>query len=276
MLIAVFPPARLPRAVAAPRGFTYALGVGPRLTMGQAFKRFLEQLGDIGLLTRECVRQALRRPFEGGLLVEQLDSVGVRSLNVVNLTAIFTGMVLALQMGQFLARFGAKIYISRIMGLSLFREMGPVLTALMIGARVGAGITAELGSMKVTEQIDAMRALATSPVKKLVVPRVLATVLMLPVLTVISDAVGTGRRIDDRGHSARAHRRLFFFLDGAEHAAGRSDQRPRQGGVLRLSSSRSSRAARDSARPAGPTAWGARRPRRWWRRRSACWFRISF
>ena len=93
-------------------------------------------------------------------------------------------------MGQFLARFGAKIYISRIMGLSLFREMGPVLTALMIGARVGAGITAELGSMKVTEQIDAMRALATSPVKKLVVPRVLATVLMLPVLTVISDAVG--------------------------------------------------------------------------------------
>src|SRR5258708_11842097 len=158
--------------------------------MGQAFKRFLEQLGDIGLLTRECVRQALRRPFEGGLLVEQLDSVGVRSLNVVNLTAIFTGMVLALQMGQFLARFGAKIYISRIMGLSLFREMGPVLTALMIGARVGAGITAELGSMKVTEQIDAMRALATSPVKRLVVPRVLATVIMLPVLTVISDAVG--------------------------------------------------------------------------------------
>jgi phospholipid/cholesterol/gamma-HCH transport system permease protein len=91
--------------------------------MGQAFKRFLEQLGDVGLLTRECVRQALRRPFEGHLLVEQLDSVGVRSLNVVNLTAIFTGMVLALQMGQFLARFGAKIYISRIMALSLFREI---------------------------------------------------------------------------------------------------------------------------------------------------------
>ncbi len=158
--------------------------------MAQAFRRFLEQLGEVGLLTRECARQATRRPFEGALLVEQLDSVGVRSLNVVNLTAIFTGMVLALQMGQFLSRFGAKIYISRVMGLSLFREMGPVLTALMIGARVGAGITAEIGSMKVTEQIDAMRALATSPVKKLVVPRVLATVLMMPVLTVISDAVG--------------------------------------------------------------------------------------
>ncbi len=158
--------------------------------MRQGFNRFLEQLGDVGLLTRDCARQALRRPFEGRLLVEQLDNVGVRSLNVVNLTAVFTGMVLALQMGQFLSRFGAKIYISRIMGLSLFREMGPVLTALMIGARVGAGITAELGSMKVTEQIDAMRALATSPVKKLVVPRVLATLVMLPVLTVISDAVG--------------------------------------------------------------------------------------
>jgi phospholipid/cholesterol/gamma-HCH transport system permease protein len=110
-----------------PAAFTYAHAVVPRLTMGQAFKRFLEQLGDVGLLTRECVRQALRRPFEGHLLVEQLDSVGVRSLNVVNLTAIFTGMVLAPQMWQFLARFGAKIYISRIMGLSLFREMGPVL-----------------------------------------------------------------------------------------------------------------------------------------------------
>ena len=158
--------------------------------MREGFHRFLEQLGEVGLLTRDCARQALRRPFEGRLFVEQLDNVGVRSLNVVNLTAIFTGMVLALQMGQFLARFGAKIYISRIMGLSLFREMGPVLTALMIGARVGAGITAELGSMKVTEQIDAMRALATSPVKKLVVPRVLATVVMLPVLTVLSDAVG--------------------------------------------------------------------------------------
>src|SRR5271154_4153110 len=158
--------------------------------MGQTFKRFLEQLGDVGLLTRECIRQALRPPFEGHLLVEQLDSVGVRSLNVVNLTAIFTGMVLALQMGQFLARFGAKIYISRIMGLSLLREMGPVLSALMVAARVGAGITAELGTMKVTEQIDAMRSLATSPIKKLVVPRVLATLIMMPVLTVLADGVG--------------------------------------------------------------------------------------
>jgi phospholipid/cholesterol/gamma-HCH transport system permease protein len=93
-------------------------------------------------------------------------------------------------MGGFLARFGAKIYVSRIMGISLLREMGPVLTALMIGARVGAGFTAELGSMTVTEQVDAMRALASSPVKKLVVPRVLATIVMSPILTVLSDAIG--------------------------------------------------------------------------------------
>ncbi|MBV8452177.1 MAG: ABC transporter permease, partial [Deltaproteobacteria bacterium] len=124
------------------------------------------------------------------LFIEQLDNIGWRSLNVVNLTAIFTGMVLALQMGGFLSRFGAKIYVSRIMGISLLREMGPVLTALMIGARVGAGIAAELGSMTVTEQVDAMRALASSPVKKLVVPRVLATIVILPVLTMIADAVG--------------------------------------------------------------------------------------
>lgn len=152
--------------------------------------RFLEQLGEVGLLTRDFFRYLFRRPFELRLLIEQLESVGVRSLTVVNLTGIFAGMVLALQMGHFLARFGARIYVSRIMGLSLLREMGPVLTALMMGARVGAGITAELGTMKVTEQIDALRALAASPVKKLVVPRVLATVVMVPVLTAIADAIG--------------------------------------------------------------------------------------
>jgi phospholipid/cholesterol/gamma-HCH transport system permease protein len=158
--------------------------------MGNSLYGFLDQLGEVGLLTRDFVRYLFRRPFESRLLLEQLDNVGWRSLNVVNLTALFTGMVLALQMGGFLARFGAKIYVSRVMGISLLREMGPVLTALMIGARVGAGFTAELGSMTVTEQVDAMRALASSPIKKLVVPRVLATILMLPILTVLSDAVG--------------------------------------------------------------------------------------
>ncbi|HXN85809.1 MAG TPA: ABC transporter permease [Candidatus Binataceae bacterium] len=151
---------------------------------------FLDQLGQIGILTRDFFGYLFRRPFESRALIDQLDNVGYRSLNVVTLTAIFSGMVLALQMGQFLEKFGAKIYVSRIMGLSLLREMGPVLAALMIAARVGAGFSAELGTMKVTEQIDAMRALGTSPVKKLVVPRVLATIIMMPMLAVLADAVG--------------------------------------------------------------------------------------
>jgi phospholipid/cholesterol/gamma-HCH transport system permease protein len=158
--------------------------------MPASINGMFEEVGEVAFLARDVSRNLVRRPFEARLLVEQLDSIGVRSLNVVNLTAVFSGMVLALQMGQFLGKFGAKIYVSRIMGLSLLREMGPVLTALMIGARVGAGITAELGSMTVTEQIDAMRALASNPIKKLVVPRVLACTLMMPVLTVIADAVG--------------------------------------------------------------------------------------
>lgn len=152
--------------------------------------RFFDELGQVGILTRDFFRHLFRRPFEARLLADQLDNVGCRSLNVINLTAVFSGMVLALQMGQFLARFGAKIYVSRIMGLSLLREMGPVLAALMIAARVGAGFAAELGTMKVTEQIDAMRALGASPVKKLVVPRVLAAIVMMPLLAVIADAVG--------------------------------------------------------------------------------------
>jgi phospholipid/cholesterol/gamma-HCH transport system permease protein len=158
--------------------------------MHDSLKQLFEQLGEVGLLTVDFVRNLSRRPFDGRLFIEQLDSIGWRSLNVVNLTAIFTGMVLALQMGGFLSRFGATIYVGRIMGISLLREMGPVLAALMMGARVGSGIAAEIGSMTVTEQVDAMRALASSPVKKLVVPRVLATILILPVLTIIADAVG--------------------------------------------------------------------------------------
>jgi phospholipid/cholesterol/gamma-HCH transport system permease protein len=92
--------------------------------MSGSINRFFNQLGEIGLLSRDFVRYLFRRPFETRLFIEQLDSVGWRSLNVVNLTAIFTGMVLALQMGGFLSRFGAKIYVSRIMGISLLREMG--------------------------------------------------------------------------------------------------------------------------------------------------------
>jgi phospholipid/cholesterol/gamma-HCH transport system permease protein len=151
---------------------------------------FFDALGAMTLLTRDAVRWTIRRPPGWRLIAEQLEQIGWRSLSIVNLTALFTGMVLALQLGNYLARFGAKMFVSRIVGMSLVRELGPVLTALMIGGRVGAGITAELGSMAVTDQIDAVRALGASPVRNLVVPRMIAIVVMLPVLTIIGDLVG--------------------------------------------------------------------------------------
>lgn len=123
-------------------------------------------------------------------VVEQLDAIGIGSLTVVLLTGTFTGMVLALQSGQSLDQFGARTMVGRLVSASMVKELGPVLTALMVTGRVGSGIAAELGSMIVTEQISALRALGTDPIRKLVVPRVIAGVVMVPVLTVISDAVG--------------------------------------------------------------------------------------
>jgi phospholipid/cholesterol/gamma-HCH transport system permease protein len=130
------------------------------------------------------------KPFYFKEVVEQLFQVGYRSLSIVTLTGIFTGMVMAFQTGMEMSRFGAKAYIGSVVSLSLVRELGPVLTALVIAGRVGAGITAELGSMKVTDQIDAMRAMATDPFKKLVVTRILALLIMVPVLTAVADLVG--------------------------------------------------------------------------------------
>src|SRR5437867_459746 len=150
----------------------------------------LDGLGAVALLTRDAVHAALRRPPEWRTIAEQLEQIGWRSLSIVNLTAFFTGMVLALQLGTYMARFGAKMFVSRIVGMSRVRELGPVLTALMIGGRVGAGITAELGSMAVTDQVDAMRALGASPVRNLVVPRLVAILVMLPALTIIGNLVG--------------------------------------------------------------------------------------
>jgi phospholipid/cholesterol/gamma-HCH transport system permease protein len=151
---------------------------------------FVLAAGEIAELTAAAFRQAPRTRRDLTLVVEQLDQVGVRSLSIVNLTALFMGMVLALQLGNFLAKFGAQIFVSRVVGVSLLRELAPVLTALMVGGRVGAGITAELGAMSVTEQIDAIRSLGADPVRKLVVPRVIALLIMLPLLTAIADAVG--------------------------------------------------------------------------------------
>jgi phospholipid/cholesterol/gamma-HCH transport system permease protein len=154
------------------------------------FLRFLVHLYRIhGLLVR-AVASIFRRPLYLETILEQMDAVGVRSLTIVGLTSFFTGMVLALQSGHEMAVYGAKMYVGTLVSLSLVRELGPVLTALVVAGRVGAGIAAELGSMAVTEQIDAMRALATDPVKKLVSTRLVATTLMLPILTIMADLFG--------------------------------------------------------------------------------------
>jgi phospholipid/cholesterol/gamma-HCH transport system permease protein len=142
------------------------------------------------LLSGRTLRGAVSRPFYSHDVVEQFDDIGVGSLTVVLLTGLFTGAVLALQTGLTLDEFGARPIVGRLVSASMVKELGPVLTALMITGRVGSSIAAELGSMAVSEQINALRALGTDPIRKLVVPRVLAGLFMLPVLTVISDLVG--------------------------------------------------------------------------------------
>lgn len=146
-------------------------------------QEYLKLLGLVG-------RALVSPPIYTRDMIEQFDSIGLGSLTVVILTGAFTGMVLALQTGMTLDQFGARPVIGQLVSASMVRELGPVLTALMVTGRVGSGIAAELGSMVVTEQISALRALGTDPVRKLVVPRVVAGLVMVPTLTIISDGVG--------------------------------------------------------------------------------------
>lgn len=135
-------------------------------------------------------RAMVTPPYYFRDIVEQFDAIGVGSMTVVLLTGMFTGMVLALQSGLTLDQFGARSMVGRLVSASMVKELGPVLTALMVAGRVGSGIAAELGSMMVTDQIAALRALGTDPIRKLVLPRVLAGLIMVPFLTCISVAVG--------------------------------------------------------------------------------------
>ena len=135
-------------------------------------------------------RALVTRPFYYRDIVEQFEAIGIGSMTVVVLTGLFTGMVLALQMGTTMDQFGARSMVGRMVSASIVKELGPVLTGLMVAGRVGSGIAAELGSMMVTDQIAALRALGTDPIRKLVVPRILAGIVMVPILTVIASAVG--------------------------------------------------------------------------------------
>jgi phospholipid/cholesterol/gamma-HCH transport system permease protein len=168
--------------IAAIRGLAEGLGRRAQL--------FIADLGGVSLLAGRTLYYAVVPPYGLRLVVAQMDHIAVRSVSIVGVAGLFVGLVLALQTAYGLARFGAKGTVGIIVGLSMVRELGPVVTAILVGGRVGSGFTAELGSMRVTEQIDAMRALGVNHIKKLVVPRVLITMLALPMLTVIADALG--------------------------------------------------------------------------------------
>ena len=153
-------------------------------------KQGLLEVQEYVRLQGATIRAIFSRPFYFHDVVEQFDQIGLGSLTVVLLTGFFTGAVLALQTGVTLDQFGARPFVGRLISASMIKELGPVLTGLMLAGRIGSGIAAELGSMVVTDQINALRALGTDPVRKLVVPRVLAGFIMAPVLTVIADTVG--------------------------------------------------------------------------------------
>jgi phospholipid/cholesterol/gamma-HCH transport system permease protein len=146
--------------------------------------------GGVGLLTGKVFRGLALPPKYFRLVVQEVETMGVRSLGVALTAATFTGMVFTIQSAVNMARFGAESYVGPIAALAILRELGPVLTAILVGGKVASGITAELGSMKVTEQIDALRTLGVNYIKRLVVPRVLAALVVFPLLTVLADALG--------------------------------------------------------------------------------------
>ncbi|NWF76671.1 MAG: ABC transporter permease [Nitrospirae bacterium] len=158
--------------------------------IGRTIMRFSESLGQIIILFYHLLRQLLHPPFELRNSFKQMLEIGVKSLPVVLITAVFTGMVFALQTYTGFKRFGAEALVGTVVALSMTRELGPVLTGLIVAGRAGAAMAAELGTMRVTEQIDALETLATNPIKYLIVPRFIAGVFMLPALSTIADITG--------------------------------------------------------------------------------------
>src|SRR5262244_4200151 len=146
--------------------------------------------GGVGLLTKQVFGSLALPPKYFRLVVQEIEVMGVRSLGVALTAAVFTGMVFTIQSAVNMARFGAESYVGPVAALAILRELGPVLTAILVGGKVASGITAELGSMKVTEQIDALRSLGVNYVKKLIVPRILAALIVFPLVTTLADAVG--------------------------------------------------------------------------------------
>ena len=158
--------------------------------IGNFVLRFIKESGRIVILFGETIGLTFRSPYYGREILKHMEEVGIRSFPVVIITAAFTGMVLALQSFTGFKRFGAETMVGTVVALSMTRELGPVLTGLMVSGRVGSAMAAELGTMRVTEQIDALYTLATNPIKYLIVPRFLAATIMLPILVVFADVIG--------------------------------------------------------------------------------------
>ena len=158
--------------------------------IGRTFLTFLTHIGRLALFTAVSVSHCVRPPFYPRLIGRQLIDIGYYSLPVVGLTTLFTGMVLALQTYSGFARFNAESAVATVVVLSITRELAPVFAGLMVAGRIGASMAAEIGTMRVTEQIDALTTLSTSPIKYLVVPRLIAGLTMLPVLVLIGDMIG--------------------------------------------------------------------------------------
>ncbi len=157
-----------------------------------AFTGFLKHLGRIFEMTVGTLKAGFQRPFEWAEIVRQLETVGVRSLGIVVVTSVFVGMVMAVQFAFGLRKFGGLEYTGRVIALTFARELSPTLTAVIVGGRIGAGMAAEVGSMAVTEQIDAIRALGANPLKKLVLPRLIASVIVIPIVGIFSLYLGFG------------------------------------------------------------------------------------
>ena len=157
---------------------------------GKPLVVFISRLGELSLFVGKSVYNSLTPPFYLRLLGKQIIDIGFYSLPVVGLTTIFAGMVIALQSYSGFARFGAESAVASVVLISVTRELAPVLSALMVAGRIGAAMAAEIGTMRVTEQIDALTTLSTNPFKYLIAPRILAGVLVLPVLVLIGDVIG--------------------------------------------------------------------------------------
>ncbi len=151
---------------------------------------FLVHLGQVSKMLAHTARCMFARPFELRATLHQMEMLGVRSLGIASVVSLFTGLVMATQFAYGLQKFGGMEYTGRIVGLSFARELAPALTALVVGGRIGSGITAEIGSMAVTEQIDAIRALGADPIKKLVLPRILASIIIMPMLAAFALVLG--------------------------------------------------------------------------------------